>query len=103
MQIHSLWTVVGRRSGPRWTRVDAANVADGHTRLLRVWQGTCDHSRIRPPRQGVTTPGLEIHIDPERLMIGADGVGVDATGSDPVGKRGRDEAEIDPPDRKSVV
>src|SRR5665811_2634157 len=40
---------------------------------------------------------LEIQLDPHRLVIGTDGLGVDAAGLDTVRKRRRDEAEIDPP------
>src|ERR1700694_2373770 len=37
----------------------------------------------------------EIGLDPDRLMIGADGVIIDATGSDSPRERRRHEAEID--------
>jgi len=47
-------------------------------------------------RETQSPRALEIHVDPDRLMIGADCVGVDATRSDAPRERRRDETEIDP-------
>jgi RNA polymerase sigma-70 factor (ECF subfamily) len=43
----------------------------------------------------LTPQRLEIHLDPERLMIGTDGVSIDTTGSDSPRERRRHETEID--------
>jgi hypothetical protein len=45
---------------------------------------------------GIAAP-LEIGLDPDRLVIGTDGVTIDATGSDSRSERRRHEAEIDSP------